>query len=432
MYLDRAGGAVAVVDANGVRASAAVDTPTSDVAGALRALLRRLPEQLAPTSVSIATSRFSDALADASELAPVAVLRLAHSDRSVLPPLSGWPGRLCSAVRGWSAVLPGGFDLTGRALGDLDLPAVLRFAEDAANRGARGLTVTAVGSPIRAEQEIAVAEAVHHAVPELPVTLSHEIGGLGLLARENTAVLNAASRPLAERVADECRAVVDELLPGAATLFTRHDAAAMNTEYLRRFPLAALEADTAAALRGAAVLAETGDAVVVDLRADRARAGLVDNGFPRRATDAGVPPLSLPLPDVAVADDIGRTVSRLRGAAEPRPVVVTGTPERAARVASALGARCPADGVVAGAVGAAWAQPAAEVDRVVVESDDLDLATAIDRAGEEAMVRAVSAGARPDSVRIAEVRTGSVAYLPGSVYRVQVRATGVAAEVVRP
>ncbi|GAA4865158.1 hydantoinase/oxoprolinase family protein [Saccharopolyspora rosea] len=388
------------------------------VPAALRAALAAAPRDQVD-SVTVATSWFSDVLATGDELEPVAVLRLAHSDRSVFPPLSGWPEHLRGAVHVGSCVQPGGHDLSGRPLGAPDQEAVLRFARESAEAGARGLAVTAVGAPMVADQEIAVAEVVHRRAPDLPVTLSHEVGGLGLLARENTTVLNAALRPAAERLADAVRAVVDEFLPGVPVLFGRHDAALMNTEYLRRFPVAALAADVAAALRGAGVLAGLDDAVVVEWDGSRGFAGRIETGLPRRGNGFRNPRLSLPLPDlVASGADGAALAAHVR--AEPGPVVVLG------ELPDGLSdARRLADGRWAAAVGAATAQPAAEVDRVLVEPSSGGVDGAVDRVAEEALVRVISAGARPDSARVDGIRTTPVAYLPGNVHRVQVRASGV-------
>ena len=56
-----------------------------------------------------------------------------------------------------------------------------------------------VFAPTDAQQEIWAAERLRARLPDLAITLSHEIGRLGLLERENAAVLNACLAPLAQR-----------------------------------------------------------------------------------------------------------------------------------------------------------------------------------------------------------------------------------------
>ena len=44
-----------------------------------------------------------------------------------------------------------------------------------------------------------MAEIIHAICPEISMTLSHEVGLLGLLERENAAVLNESLKPLCRR-----------------------------------------------------------------------------------------------------------------------------------------------------------------------------------------------------------------------------------------
>ena len=64
----------------------------------------------------------------------------------------------------------------------------------------------------------------HGAEPPLLICLSHEVGQLGLLARENAAALNAALLPLARRVVPTCSAALAAAGLGHASLyFTSND-----------------------------------------------------------------------------------------------------------------------------------------------------------------------------------------------------------------
>lgn len=421
VHLGNARAQVALVDSGELRASAATEAPLgAGVGEALNAALSALPLPSDLTAVTIALSWLSIGNLSASDLTPVAVLRLAHAEHTVAPPLYDWPAPLHDAVHGWSCVQPGGSDLTRRQFGELDVGAVLDFVGLAVGEGARSLAVSAVGAPMLAEQETAVAEAVRRQFPDLNVTLSNEVGGLGLLARENTAVLNAALHAAAEAVAEACDRVTHEVLPGIPVLFSRHDAALMNSEYLRRFPVAAADADIAATLRGAGLLADVSDAIVLEWDGTVGRIGLLESGRPHRRSQAGKPPLSLLTPNVTSvdADSFDAVLHRLL-ASRTRPILATAAvPDGLAEVSTL------ACGRFAGAFGAATAQPAAEVDRVLVEPAAGELTGIVDRVTEEALVRAISAGARPESVTVTDVYSGPVAYLPSNVVRVHVRAAG--------
>ena len=62
------------------------------------------------------------------------------------------------------------------------------------------------------------------------ITLSHEVGQLGLLERENAAILNAALRPLAARVVPAMRAAIASLGIQGHLFFTSNDGTLMSAE----------------------------------------------------------------------------------------------------------------------------------------------------------------------------------------------------------
>ena len=62
--------------------------------------------------------------------------------------------------------------------------------------------MTSVFASVSAEHELAAAEIVREELgDDIHVSLSHEIGSIGLLERENATVLNAALRAVAAEVA---------------------------------------------------------------------------------------------------------------------------------------------------------------------------------------------------------------------------------------
>lgn len=73
--------------------------------------------------------------------------------------------------------------------------------------GIRNAVIVGVFSPASKEQEVKVAEIIRSAHPDMSLTLSHEVGLIGLLERENAAVLNESLKPLCKKtVAAFCEA----------------------------------------------------------------------------------------------------------------------------------------------------------------------------------------------------------------------------------
>lgn len=65
--------------------------------------------------------------------------------------------------------------------------------------GIRNIAVVGVFSPASKEQEVQVAEIIRSVHPGMSMTLSHEVGLIGLLERENATVLNESLKPLCKR-----------------------------------------------------------------------------------------------------------------------------------------------------------------------------------------------------------------------------------------
>ncbi|MDS1270300.1 hydantoinase/oxoprolinase family protein [Lipingzhangella sp. LS1_29] len=442
----RVSAAVLDPDTNDVRAAAANTlAPADSDTEALRRSTTALPgTRTEASSVTIAGDWVTRSLATGVDLAPAAALRLAQPGGTALPPLLGWPEHLRTTARERWAVVSGGHDPLGRPLAELDTRAVAEFARRVRDDGAQGIAVTAAGSPAVPGHEIAAAEIIEQVAPDLRVVLAHELGALGLRARENTAVLNAALCPLAATVLHTCQSHLTHHHPGAAPFFVRYDGSVVNGESFRRLPVTTADAHLAAELCGASALAGQQNALVVAFGAETTDIGLVDRGRPHHApqgtaTIAPGMPVSLPLPihetvsggtraftgdgAAQAATDLVRVVTRLQESAVPRPVLVVGDPGAAAHLPQALAAHAPPNGTAAAAVGAALAQPAAEISRVVL-AERSDLSLIQEEARAEALAAVARAGADPASAHIVAERVGPVGYLPSNVHRLWVRAAG--------
>jgi N-methylhydantoinase A/oxoprolinase/acetone carboxylase beta subunit len=126
-----------------------------------------------------------------------------------------------------------------------------------------------------------------------------------------------------------------------------------------------------------------------------------------------------------VSDRIATQVDRMRTSPAPLPVVLVGggsvlVPHEIEGVSDMIR---PAHHSFANAIGAAIAQVGGEVDRVFTMAPDRR-DEVLDAARQEAVDRAVAAGARADSVRIVAVEEIPLAYLPGNASRVRARAVG--------
>jgi N-methylhydantoinase A/oxoprolinase/acetone carboxylase beta subunit len=333
-----------------------------DVAAGVRAAVRRLAEQRGVdrgrvTRTIVGCGAAHDAVLACQGLCRVAVVRIGAPLTTAVPPLSTWPAQLREAVSCGTAVVQGGADYDGRAAGPLDEDALASFLASVAGR-AEAVAITSVFSAVAPDQELAAADVARRELGGVPVSLSHEIGSVGLLARENLTVLNAALLGVAERLASSLREALDGSRIDAELFFAQGDGTVMALEHALRFPALMLGNASARAMRGAAWLTGIGDAVVVDVGAGATAVGVLINGSPRETSPpahiAGIR-ADLRTADVAVVPIGGGTIVRLDG----------GTP--------LLGDRSPDEGLVFGGATPTLTDAAVAAGRAVLGSRGLTM-----------------------------------------------------------
>ena len=118
----------------------------------------------------------------------------------------------------------------------------------------------------------------------MPVSLSHEIGSVGLLERENATILNAA---LAGVAGDVARALGQALAAhdlSPVTFFAQNDGTLMALDHALRYPVLTIGSGPANSIRGAAFLTGRTDALVADVGGTSTDVGVLVNGFPRESS----------------------------------------------------------------------------------------------------------------------------------------------------
>ncbi|MFI7640524.1 hydantoinase/oxoprolinase N-terminal domain-containing protein [Nonomuraea sp. NPDC049400] len=308
----------AVVLAADGRVIAKAKRPTTpDVTGGLRAALDAVLAELEDGwgrigRVMLGTTHATNAILERRNLGRVAVLRLGAPATTSVPPLSGWSDDLREAVSAGEAIVSGGHYVDGREIGPPGLDAIRRFLDGVA---ADAVAVTSVFSPASGEHERLVEELVK-AEYGLPVSLSHEIGSLGLLERENATVLNAALYGVAAHVTEALVTALAERGLGARPYLAQNDGTLMTLEHAARLPVSTIGSGPANSLRGAAYLSGVSDAIVVDVGGTSTDLGVLAGGFPREsaaAVEIGGVLTNFRMPDILAIALGGGTVVRNGG-----------------------------------------------------------------------------------------------------------------------
>jgi N-methylhydantoinase A/oxoprolinase/acetone carboxylase beta subunit len=268
----------------------AVKTPTTpDVTSGITAALRALLAAAGPTgpidAVMIGTTHFTNAVVQRRDLTRVAAVRIGLPASASLPPFVDWPEDLAGLVRGEVVMLEGGHEYDGRPIVPFDETGMCDAARRIRAAGITSVGIASVFSPLNAGCERRAADILRQEHPDVAVTLSHELGRIGLLERENAALLNAALVDLARRTT---RAFTEALRVSglAAPLYlTQNDGTVMLAATAEAFPVYSFASGPTNSMRGAAFLSGLADAIVVDVGGTTTDIGSLRRGFPREANN---------------------------------------------------------------------------------------------------------------------------------------------------
>src|SRR4051812_26876688 len=301
---------------------AAKRSTTPDVGDGLIAVARAVLDEakMSPSSLSavmIGTTQFINAFVQRRELTPVAAVRVALPKSDGIPPMVGWPQDLVDVVGRHGYLVRGGSFYDGREYADLDTEALAQAARDIKDKGIRAIALTSGFAPVRPDIEQRAAEVILRAHPEADITLSHEVGGLGLIDRENAALINSSLRQLSRKVVTSLQAALGQLGVRAPIYLSQNDGTLISTDYATRFPIVTCSAGPTNSIRGAAFLTGLQDAIVMDIGGTTTDLGFLVKGFPRETATVhliGGVRTNFRMPDVLSIALGGGT--RVRGSAD--------------------------------------------------------------------------------------------------------------------
>jgi N-methylhydantoinase A/oxoprolinase/acetone carboxylase beta subunit len=309
----------AVIMDSGDRVVAKAKVPcTPDITGGIMAAIDTVlrspgvdPQRI--THVMLGTTHATNAVLERRKLRRVAVIRLGGPATHSIRPMFEWPADLADAVSVGATIVEGGIEFDGRDLSPLDTDAIARFLGRVGG-AAEGIAITSVFAPVSPRHELEAAEIVKRELGEIHVSLSHEIGSIGLLERENATILNGALAGVARDVADAMRDALAAHHMKPETYFAQNDGTLMGLDHALRYPVLTIGSGPANSIRGAAFLTQTSDSLVVDVGGTSTDVGVLANGFPRESSlgvEIGGVRTNFRMPDlVTIALGGGTEISR--------------------------------------------------------------------------------------------------------------------------
>jgi N-methylhydantoinase A/oxoprolinase/acetone carboxylase beta subunit len=271
--------------------AAAKRSTTADVGEGLIEAVRAVLEaaRMSPASLStvmIGTTQFINAFVQRRDLTEVAAVRIGLPMTDGIPPMVGWPDDLIKVVGNHGYLVGGGSFYDGREYERLDTAALQQAARDIRAKNIRSIALTAVFAPVRPDIEQKAAEIILSVHPEADITLSSDVGGIGLVDRENAALINASLRQLSRKVVTSLRDALGRLGVNAPIYLSQNDGTLVSTTYATRFPIVTCSAGPTNSIRGAAFLTGLQDAIVMDIGGTTTDLGFLVRGFPRETATA--------------------------------------------------------------------------------------------------------------------------------------------------
>ena len=235
----------------------------------------------------LGTTQCTNAIVERKNLAPIGILRLGAPATLGIPPMVDWADDI-RAICVESAVIGGGFEYDGKPLAPLDVEAARAFFLRMKEKGVKSIAISGVFSTVRSDHELEVAQLCREVMGEdVHISISSDIGSMGLIERENATILNAALWKVAERFTDGfAQSLQDEGITNADVYLSQNDGTLMTMEHARRYPILTVACGPTNSIRGASYLSHLRDAIVIDVGGTTTDFGVIQNGFPRESSVA--------------------------------------------------------------------------------------------------------------------------------------------------
>ena len=277
-----------MIDEN-LKVVAAVKNPTSGdiyegIMGAVDAVLaqanidRKLIKQ-----AMLGTTQCTNAIVERKGLAPIAILRIGAPASVGIPPMVDWSDDI-AAVAVDTAIIGGGFEFDGKRLADFDEAACRAFFEGVKGK-VESVAISCVFAGVRNDDELAAAAIAREVLgDDVRISISSEIGSMGLVERENATILNAALHLVAERFTEGfAKSLAERGITEADVYLSQNDGTLMTIDHARRYPILTIACGPTNSIRGASYLSRMDDAIVIDVGGTTTDLGVLQAGFPRES-----------------------------------------------------------------------------------------------------------------------------------------------------
>ncbi|MDF2678967.1 MAG: Hydantoinase/oxoprolinase [Brevibacillus sp.] len=267
------------------------------------------------TYAMLGTTHCTNAIVERKRLNEIAVIRIGAPATLAIKPLIGVPEDLRVHLGKRVYIIRGGHEFDGREIVKLDEEELYRIAQEIKGQ-VDSVAVSSVFSPVSKDHELRAAEILREVLgEETPISLSYEIGSVGLLERENATILNAAIVTVAKTTAYGFMDALKAEGVNARVFFGQNDGTLMSIEYAIKYPILTIGCGPTNSIRGASYLSGLANALVVDVGGTTTDIGVLVNAFPREsslAVEIGGARTNFRMPDLISIGLGGGTIVRIQ------------------------------------------------------------------------------------------------------------------------
>ncbi len=269
--------------------SAKVHTTKDVETGVYNALTKILEESKIPASeisyAMLGTTHCTNAIVERKNLNSVALIRIGKPSTTAIPPLVDWPDDFRQSLAIYPTLVNGGYEFDGQLIAELNKDDIFNYLESVKGK-VESVAISGVFAPVNKNQEEQVAIWAKEVLGDLPITLSSEIGSIGLLERENAAILNSALSKTCKTVAYGFQNALINLGINCKIFFSQNDGTLMNLEQTIKYPIFTIGCGITNSIRGASFLSRVKDAIILDIGGTTTDIGVLQNSFPRESAVA--------------------------------------------------------------------------------------------------------------------------------------------------
>ncbi|KAL5316895.1 hypothetical protein ACEPPN_015947 [Leptodophora sp. 'Broadleaf-Isolate-01'] len=195
-------------------------------------------------------------------------------------------------INGYGTRISGGVQIDGTEIGPIKEAEILEQARIIKANGLQKVAVVGIYSPFdeKYKQEYQVCDVLKQALGgDVEVVCSRDVAGVGILARENAAILNASILRFAKRTINGFKRAMKRLDLRCPLYLTSNSGQLISSNDAMQFPIQIFASGATNSIRGASFLSSNGKQTesryVVDIGGTTTDIGcLLPSGFPRLAS----------------------------------------------------------------------------------------------------------------------------------------------------